>query len=221
MACDLYCCLLPQYKALRKCRSGFPIATIPSSTLFVFTHTEVCLLKQKALFSNMTSCFTQFSDQERFSAIVRIASWKYLVLDRNNPFKIKDATGEFPPLRLHLPDSLQHLLRFHVQFLVQTSKKGAAEVACWPSNQVDLKLGPSNQVDLYLGPSKTSGLDPFYLSHKAWQHFVCIPIPALKFMGTSDGRNFFCNFPFLCTPLGEKHDWAIFNVCLALERIFN
>ena len=28
MACDLYCCLLPQCEALRTCRSGFPIATI-------------------------------------------------------------------------------------------------------------------------------------------------------------------------------------------------
>jgi len=27
MACELYCCLLPQCKALRICRSGFPIAT--------------------------------------------------------------------------------------------------------------------------------------------------------------------------------------------------
>jgi len=28
MACDLYCCLLPQCEALRICRSGFPITTI-------------------------------------------------------------------------------------------------------------------------------------------------------------------------------------------------
>jgi len=27
MACELYCCLLPQFEALRICRSGFPIAT--------------------------------------------------------------------------------------------------------------------------------------------------------------------------------------------------
>jgi len=27
MACELYCCLLPQCEALRSCRSGFPIAT--------------------------------------------------------------------------------------------------------------------------------------------------------------------------------------------------
>jgi len=27
MACELYCCLLPQCEALRICRSGFPIAT--------------------------------------------------------------------------------------------------------------------------------------------------------------------------------------------------
>jgi len=29
MACELYCCLLPQCEALRTCRSGFPIATQP------------------------------------------------------------------------------------------------------------------------------------------------------------------------------------------------
>ena len=29
MACELYCCLLPQCEALRTCRSGFPIATLP------------------------------------------------------------------------------------------------------------------------------------------------------------------------------------------------
>ena len=28
MACELYCCLLPQCEALRTCHSGFPIATI-------------------------------------------------------------------------------------------------------------------------------------------------------------------------------------------------
>ena len=28
MACELYCCLLPQCEVLRICRSGFPIATI-------------------------------------------------------------------------------------------------------------------------------------------------------------------------------------------------
>ena len=27
MACELYCCLLPQCEALRTCRSGYPIAT--------------------------------------------------------------------------------------------------------------------------------------------------------------------------------------------------
>jgi len=30
MACELYCCLLPQCEALRICRSGFPIATVVS-----------------------------------------------------------------------------------------------------------------------------------------------------------------------------------------------
>jgi len=28
MACELYCCLLPQCEALRTCRSGFPMATV-------------------------------------------------------------------------------------------------------------------------------------------------------------------------------------------------
>jgi len=28
---DLYCCLLPQCEALRTCRSGFPIATVPNN----------------------------------------------------------------------------------------------------------------------------------------------------------------------------------------------
>jgi len=28
IACDLYCCLPPQFEALRTCRSGFPIATL-------------------------------------------------------------------------------------------------------------------------------------------------------------------------------------------------
>ena len=31
MACDLYCCLLPQCEALRTCCSGFPIATLAVS----------------------------------------------------------------------------------------------------------------------------------------------------------------------------------------------
>ena len=30
MACELYCWLLPQCEALRMCRSGFPITTVPS-----------------------------------------------------------------------------------------------------------------------------------------------------------------------------------------------
>jgi len=30
MTCELYCCLLPQCEALRICRSGFPIATMPT-----------------------------------------------------------------------------------------------------------------------------------------------------------------------------------------------
>jgi len=32
MACELYCCLLPQCEALRICRSGFPIATVSAFT---------------------------------------------------------------------------------------------------------------------------------------------------------------------------------------------
>jgi len=31
---DLYCCLLPRCEALRTCRSGFPIATIPNSNVW-------------------------------------------------------------------------------------------------------------------------------------------------------------------------------------------
>jgi len=34
MACELYCCLLPQCEALRTCHSGFPIAT-PSIVVWV------------------------------------------------------------------------------------------------------------------------------------------------------------------------------------------
>ena len=33
VACNLYCCLLPQCEALHACRSGFPIATLPSFAL--------------------------------------------------------------------------------------------------------------------------------------------------------------------------------------------
>jgi len=29
VACDLYCCLLPQCEVLRTCCSGFPVATLP------------------------------------------------------------------------------------------------------------------------------------------------------------------------------------------------
>ena len=39
---DLYCCLLPQCDALRTCRSGFPIATVPkdvTSTALFFGFT--------------------------------------------------------------------------------------------------------------------------------------------------------------------------------------
>ena len=36
---DLYCCLLPLCKALRTCRSGFPIATMMSQKDFVFLQT--------------------------------------------------------------------------------------------------------------------------------------------------------------------------------------
>jgi len=39
MACELYCCLLPQCEALRICRLGFPIATIPyPSTSFKLSY---------------------------------------------------------------------------------------------------------------------------------------------------------------------------------------
>jgi len=38
MACELYCCLLPQCEALRMCRSGFPIATVYSISCFLLTN---------------------------------------------------------------------------------------------------------------------------------------------------------------------------------------
>jgi len=34
MACELYCCLLPQCEALRICPSGFPTATVTRSSLW-------------------------------------------------------------------------------------------------------------------------------------------------------------------------------------------
>ena len=36
MACELYCCLLPQCEALCICRSGFPIATLPRSGIVLY-----------------------------------------------------------------------------------------------------------------------------------------------------------------------------------------
>jgi len=36
MACELCCCLLPQCEALRICRSGFPIATLPKDLVVCF-----------------------------------------------------------------------------------------------------------------------------------------------------------------------------------------
>jgi len=39
MACDFYCCLLPQCEALRTCRSGFPIAKgVMNNGLFAIHH---------------------------------------------------------------------------------------------------------------------------------------------------------------------------------------
>jgi len=39
MACELYCCLLPQCEALRLCRSGFPIATELTGIIIALEHT--------------------------------------------------------------------------------------------------------------------------------------------------------------------------------------
>ena len=42
MACDLYCCLLPQCEALRRRRSGFPIATVLIDfVIFWLPHTMI------------------------------------------------------------------------------------------------------------------------------------------------------------------------------------
>jgi len=45
MACDLYCCLLPQCEALRTCRSGFPIVNRGESLSETETIVEVVALR--------------------------------------------------------------------------------------------------------------------------------------------------------------------------------
>ena len=54
MACELYCCLLPQCEALRICRSGFPIATMPYKlalhVIVTFTEQIVPIHKHITLF---------------------------------------------------------------------------------------------------------------------------------------------------------------------------
>ena len=45
IACELYCCLLPQCEALRTCHSGFPIATILQTALFFFCQISSYVLK--------------------------------------------------------------------------------------------------------------------------------------------------------------------------------
>jgi len=54
MACELYCCLLPQCEALRICRSGFPIATAPK-LLHSWRHTQkICNPQPKIFFRVQT-----------------------------------------------------------------------------------------------------------------------------------------------------------------------
>ena len=54
MACELYCCLLPQCEALRTCRSGFPIATLAT---MLYSHWPNAQLILKFLWRH---CFTFF-----------------------------------------------------------------------------------------------------------------------------------------------------------------
>jgi len=42
---DLYCCLLPRCKALRTCRSGFPIASLPKYLIWSGLYLKKALIK--------------------------------------------------------------------------------------------------------------------------------------------------------------------------------
>ena len=44
---DLYCCLLPQCEALRTCRSGFPIATLPLRPYYKKISRPTCFSKDE------------------------------------------------------------------------------------------------------------------------------------------------------------------------------
>jgi len=46
VACDLYCCLLPQCEALHTCRSGFPIAAVSSLIRLIKNHSKILKLLQ-------------------------------------------------------------------------------------------------------------------------------------------------------------------------------
>jgi len=53
MACELYCCLLPQYEALRICRSGFPNAAILSPQQYGFRINHSTELAIAAIYDDM------------------------------------------------------------------------------------------------------------------------------------------------------------------------
>jgi len=60
MACDLYCCLLPQCEALRTCRSGFPIATtqqpVSNKTAQIFLLRKVSYFKNRNALMKLEIC---------------------------------------------------------------------------------------------------------------------------------------------------------------------
>jgi len=60
MACDLYCCLLPQYEALRTCRSGFPIVAM-------VTIVSLQLLSSSTLRCHPNTSIWQYIDWETTS----------------------------------------------------------------------------------------------------------------------------------------------------------
>ena len=64
MACDFYCCLLPQCEALHTCRSGFPIETGPTrGTLYP---DQARSQGEEQLPPNSKSCTKNFVIQKRY-----------------------------------------------------------------------------------------------------------------------------------------------------------
>jgi len=59
MACELYCCLLPQCEALRICRSGFPIATLPCAWKSLIS--VACLIFPFLLWPTLLTCGSRAS----------------------------------------------------------------------------------------------------------------------------------------------------------------